>query len=96
MEMTPLSWSKLGAQFTDEDKAREYMELLRWGNADPVCPHCGGADPCRLTPKAGSSTRKGVLKCKACRKPFTVTVSTVSSRPRSVRLQAATRTRWPR
>jgi transposase-like protein len=77
MEQTPLSWSKLGEHFINEDKAREYMEFLRWGNAGPVCPHCGGVDPYRLTPKAGSSTRKGVLKCRACRKQFTVTVGTV-------------------
>jgi transposase-like protein len=77
MEKTPLPWSKLGAHFTDEDKAREYMEFLRWGNAGPACPHCGGADPYRLTPKPGSKTRQGVLKCRQCRKQFTVTVGTV-------------------
>ncbi len=77
MEMTSLSWSKLGEHFTNEDKAREYMEFLRWGNAGPACPHCGGADPYRLTPKAGSKTRQGVLKCRVCRKQFTVTVGTV-------------------
>jgi transposase-like protein len=77
MDMTPLSWSELGQPFVDEHKAREYMEFLRWGNAGPACPHCGGASPYRLTPKAGSTTRKGVLKCRACRKQFTVTVGTV-------------------
>jgi transposase-like protein len=77
MEMTTLAWSKLGEHFTNEDKAREYMEFLRWGNAGPACPHCGGSDPYRLTPKAGSKTRKGVLKCRVCRKQFTVTVGTV-------------------
>jgi transposase-like protein len=78
MEMTPLPWSKLGAHFNDEDKAREYMEFLRWGNATPGCPHCGGADPYRLVArKAGSKTRKGLWKCRACRKQFTVTVGTV-------------------
>ena len=77
MEMTTLAWSKLGEHFTDEDKAREYMEFLRWGNAGPACPHCGGSDPYRLTPKVGSKTRKGVLKCRQCRKQFTVTVGTV-------------------
>ena len=76
-EHKTLPWSKLGAHFTDEDKAREYMEFLRWGNNGPACPHCGGADPYRLTPKPGSKTRKGVLKCKVCRKQFTVTVGTV-------------------
>jgi transposase-like protein len=79
MDYTPLSWSKLGAHFNDEDKAREYMEFLRWGNAGPACPRCGGADPYRLTSKVGSSRpgRKGLLKCRACRKQFTVTVGTV-------------------
>jgi transposase-like protein len=77
MDQKPLAWSKLGAHFCDEDKAREYMEFLRWGNNGPACPHCGGADPYRLTPKPGSKTRKGVLKCKVCRKQFTVTVGTV-------------------
>ena len=67
----------LAQQYNDEDKAREYMEFLRWGNNGPACPHCGGTDPYRLTPKAGSTTRKGVLKCRACRKQFTVTVGTV-------------------
>lgn len=77
MEMTALSWSQLGQHFVDEDKAREYMEFLRWGNAGPACPHCGGAEPYRLTPKPGSKTRKGLLKCRVCRKQFTVTVGTV-------------------
>lgn len=30
-----------------------------------------------MTPKPGSKTRKGVLKCRVCRKQFTVTVGTV-------------------
>lgn len=59
-----------------EDVAREWLENLRWPNG-AACPHCGGADPYRLAPKAGSSTRKGVWKCRACRKQFTVTVGTI-------------------
>ena len=81
MEQTPLAWSKLGAHLADADKAREYMEFLRWGNAGPACPHCGGADPYKLMPKAGSARpgRKGLYKCRIaqCRKQFTVTVGTV-------------------
>ena len=75
----PLAWSKLGGYFTDEDKAREYLEFLRWGKSGAACPHCGGADPYKIEPKPGSSTRKGVYKCrvKECRKQFTVTVGTV-------------------
>jgi transposase-like protein len=79
MEKKPLAWSKLGAHLTDPDKAREYMEFLRWGQSGPACPRCGGADPYRLTPKTTSNKpgRKGLLKCRACRKQFTVTVGTV-------------------
>ncbi|HKY83149.1 MAG TPA: transposase, partial [Sphingobium sp.] len=27
-------------RFTDEDKAREHLEALRWPEG-PFCPHCG-------------------------------------------------------
>lgn len=64
--------------FHDADKAREYLEQRRWPKG-AVCPHCGGADPYRLTPKPGSKTRLGLWKCKACRKQFTVTVDTIFS-----------------
>lgn len=79
MEQQPLSWSELGAHFADEDKAREYLEFLRWGTNGAVCPRCGGDKPYRLTSKADSAKpgRKGLLKCRACRKQFTVTVGTV-------------------
>jgi transposase-like protein len=81
MEQKPLAWSKLGRHFADSDAAREYLEYLRWGNAGPVCPHCGGADPYKLQPRTDSSRpgRKGLYKCriKECRKQFTVTVGTV-------------------
>lgn len=69
-------WSDLGPYFVDEDKARDLLEQMRW-NGQPACPKCGGADPYKLTPKVGSSTRKGLWKCRACRQQFTVTVGTV-------------------
>lgn len=64
--------------FADEDKAREFMEAKRWPNG-PVCPHCGSEKAYRLTPKEGSKSpvRKGVCKCSACRKQFTVKVGTI-------------------
>jgi transposase-like protein len=50
---------------------------MRWPNG-AACPKCGGADPYRIVPrKAGAKTRKGLWKCRACRKQFTVTVGTV-------------------
>src|ERR1051325_543728 len=71
--------SNLAKYFSDEDHARELLEELRWGKNGAVCPHCGGADPYKLTPKPSSKKpcRKGLYKCKACRKQFTVTVKTV-------------------
>jgi transposase-like protein len=65
--------------FADEDKARELIEKMRWPNG-PVCPKCGETGAYKLTPKEGSTTRKGLYKCKACRKLFTVTVGTIFER----------------
>ena len=67
---------RLMQQYGNEDKAREYVENLRWANGT-VCPHCEGKECYRITPKAGSKTRKGLWKCKSCRKQFTVTVGTI-------------------
>jgi transposase-like protein len=71
--------SELAKHFSNEDKARELLEQMRWGASGAVCPRCGGADPYKLTAKPGSTSgvRKGVWKCKGCRKQFTVTVGTV-------------------
>lgn len=65
--------------FHDNDKAREHLEALRWPDG-PYCPHCGEAEPERITKLQGKSTRPGVHKCKTCRKPFSVTVGTVFER----------------
>jgi transposase-like protein len=72
-----INLSQLAKYFSDEDAARDLLEEMRWGKAGAVCPKCGGSDPYRITPKAGSKTRKGLYKCRACRKQFTVTVGTV-------------------
>jgi transposase-like protein len=61
----------------DEARARQYFENLRWPDG-PVCPHCelvNGAY--KITPKAGSRTRQGLWKCKACRGQFSVTVKSI-------------------
>src|SRR5437016_4912265 len=62
----------------DEDNARRFLEGLRWPKG-PVCPHCGSVGAYSLKPKGGTKTsvRKGVYKCKKCRKQFTVTVGTI-------------------
>ena len=78
MAKTTNDLSALAKHYSDEDAAREFLESLRWPNG-VACPHCGGAEPYRLTPKAESKKpgRKGLWKCKACRRQFTVTVKTV-------------------
>jgi transposase-like protein len=75
---TDLNLSTLAKEFSDEDAARELLEKWRWPNG-AACPHCGGCDPYKLTPRATSKKpgRKGLYKCRACRKQFTVTVGTV-------------------
>lgn len=69
----------LAPQYRDEDAAREYIEKQTWPDG-PVCPHCGLVNEAyKLTPKPGSKSavRKGVWKCKGCRKQFTVTVKSI-------------------
>lgn len=63
--------------FQDADKAREYLEALRWPNG-PVCPHCGVVGEHYAL--QGKSHRPGLMKCKDCRKQFSVTVGTVFHR----------------
>jgi transposase-like protein len=64
-------------QFQDADKAREYLEALRWPSG-PVCPHCGVIGGHYQL--QGASTRPGVYKCASCSGQFTVTVGTVFER----------------
>lgn len=60
--------------FQDADKAREYLEALRWANGI-VCPHCGAVgEHYKLE---GKSHRPGLYKCTDCREQFSVTVGTV-------------------
>lgn len=69
----------LAKHFSDEDAAIRLLESLRWPDG-VACPHCGGADPYRLTPGAPTgkrAARKGLWKCRACRKQFTVKVGTI-------------------
>lgn len=58
--------------FQDHDKAREFLEELRWAG-DPVCPHCGTVG------KHYATKKPGVWRCKSaeCRKDFSVTTKTV-------------------
>ncbi len=73
-----LDLSSLSTLFTDEDKAREFLESQRWPDGKAICPHCGG-EGYALTSKIDSKnpTPPGVKKCKDCRKKFTVRIGTI-------------------
>ncbi|MFY9895638.1 MAG: IS1595 family transposase, partial [Xanthobacteraceae bacterium] len=64
--------------FTDETKAREWLEARVWPNG-PVCPHCGSTDD-DVTKLDGKAHRPGLYQCAVCREQFTVTVKTVFER----------------
>lgn len=73
-----MSTSLNAPHFHDDEKARSYLEGIRWPDGLPVCPHCKSAgDHYRLE---GKSHRAGLLKCQDCRKQFSVTVGTVFER----------------
>src|SRR5215471_16991305 len=61
-------------QFRNEEAAYAYVESIVWPKGR-VCPHCGVVDKSGLL--KGKSTRIGVYKCYACRKPFTVKIGTI-------------------
>lgn len=64
------------AHFHDELAAFEYVEARLWPNG-PVCPHCGNSDAAKIGALKGKTTRPGLRKCYACKKPFTVRMGTI-------------------
>lgn len=64
------------ARFHNEEAAFEYVEIQLWPNG-PVCPHCGNVDAAKIGRLKGKTTRTGLRKCYACRKPFTVRIGTI-------------------
>jgi transposase-like protein len=60
--------------FHNEEAAFAYVEAKLWPDG-PVCHHCGEAN--RIGKLQGKTTRAGLYKCYACRKPFTVRMGTV-------------------
>src|SRR3990167_7980719 len=63
-------------RFTDETKAREHLEAIRWPEG-PFCPHCGSLNATRLE---GKKHRAGLIQCNDCREQYTVTVGTLFER----------------
>ena len=72
----------------NEEAAIAYVESRLWPDG-PICPHCGAIG--EATRLKGKSTRPGLWKCRACRKPFTVRMRSIfesSHIPLHVWLQA--------
>jgi transposase-like protein len=75
--------------FTDETKAREWLEARIWAHGR-FCPHCGAVDqstllqrgtkPRKNQPAKKRPARDGLYQCNACQEPFTVTVGTLYER----------------
>src|SRR3954447_24725431 len=61
-------------QYHSEEAAYAFVEAHVWRHGR-VCPHCGMVE--RSGALKGKSTRIGVYKCYACRKPFTVKIGTI-------------------
>ena len=59
------------AEFSSEQKCREYLEQQRW-NGTPACPFCGSINVHRFP-------NGKIFKCreKECRQKFSVTVGTI-------------------
>jgi transposase-like protein len=64
--------------FTNENKARAFLEAKRWPNG-PVCPRCGSTEVYTMTAKPGSRkpVAPGTYKCAGCREYFTVRIGTI-------------------
>ena len=81
--MENINLATLAPYFADDDKARELLEKLRWKDG-VICPHCENDEAYKINAKApkGRKKRKGLYKCKSCRKQFTVTVGTIFEKSR--------------
>jgi transposase-like protein len=64
----------LAPHFQNETAAFAYVEARLWPNG-PVCSHCGESE--RVGRLNGKTTRPGLCKCYACKKPFTVRMGTI-------------------
>jgi transposase-like protein len=62
--------------YSDDDKARELLERLRWPQG-PRCVKCGSLSVYKMGRMEGSSSRKGLIRCRDCEQQFSVTVGTI-------------------
>src|SRR5271155_3158751 len=62
-------------EFQSEEAAFAYVEARLWPEG-PTCPFCGATSE-HVGAMKGKTTRAGLKKCYACRKPFTVRYGTI-------------------
>jgi transposase-like protein len=78
MRISAISANLQNLIFTDEIKARDWLEARVWPKG-AVCPHCGATGD-DVTALQGKAHRPGLYQCSRCREQFTVTVKTVFER----------------
>jgi transposase-like protein len=78
MKPEELNLATIAVHFATPDKAREFIEGMLWPQG-PVCPHCKSQRATRMVSKEGTKhpVRPGLVKCKDCRKKYSVTVGTI-------------------
>lgn len=82
MGMTVL---QIADRLQTEADAYLFMEELRWGDGDPVCPHCGNLGASYIRPlnghsrktRTGAASQRRVWRCLDCRKQFSVLTGTI-------------------
>lgn len=80
-----LTVPKIAERLQTEADAYLLMEELRWGDGEPICPHCDNIGASYIQPTNGVSrkTRTGAMserrvwRCLSCRKQFSVLTGTI-------------------
>jgi transposase-like protein len=74
-----LTLDEIQSRFADDNKARGYLEAIRWPNG-VVCPHCKQSDQSafwKIEENKEKKIRGGLRQCVPCGKQFTCTVGTI-------------------
>lgn len=74
-----LTLDEIQSRFADDNKARAYLEAIRWPNG-VVCPHCKQSDQAdfwKIEENKEKEIRGGLRQCVPCGKQFTCTVGTI-------------------
>jgi len=76
--MADLTLMELLKKYGSDEKARSFLESIRWPNG-AICPRCKTKQDHKITAQKESEhgARSGVYFCSKCRKQFTVTVGTI-------------------